>query len=354
MLYFGIVLIICMVGCLLKKYDHKYFLTISFIILFLMAAFRQPLLWGDLVGYERKHKILFSFSNFRELASKYLPDSKDIGYYIVEWFSTRMRIPFPIWLAIIAAFFLFITIRMIYRKSYYPLISILLFLALGFYSFSMSGLRQTIAIAITVLAYEQLDKNNIIKFVVLTCIAFLFHRTAIIFLILLALKNVRLGKYHIIISVAGLLGFFVYKQQLRTFFNTYLFTENYSAYSTSTTSLNYTRFFILIVIFMFCLLYYKTMKPKTKTIGNIQNNYLILYNAMFLSVIFQLYASFVAELFRISMYFSIYSIILVPLALKNEKCDGRRRVIGLLMISILIIYIFISGGLGVAYRTIWS
>ena len=79
-----------------------------------------------------------------------------------------------------------------------------------------------------------------------------------------------------------------------------------------------------------------------------------MYNSLFLGVVIQLYSSFFAEMFRVSMYFSLYSILLVPLCLKSEK-NGNIRIILLVGIYVvLFIYIIISGGLGITYQTFWN
>lgn len=358
MIYFTLIVASSLIFLITKKYSAKYYIWITFILLFLLAACRNITLWNDLIGYERKHIIISNITEWKIFLSSFLATSKDVGYYILEWLLTRIGISFQEWIALIAAFFLYVIGKLIYKKSYYPLISVMLFLALGFYSFSMSGLRQTIAIAITVIAYFQLDKGYNFKFILLVCIATLFHKTACIFIILLFLKNIRLGKFHILGSIAGLLGFFIFNNQLRAFLNTYFFTDNYSFYSTSSITLNYTKFIILVAIFIFCIYYYKPiiqsnimkMSAFEKKYLKIQNP-LLLYNSLFLGVIFQLYSSFFAEMFRVSMYFSLYSILLVPLCLKTEKNEKVRFILNISIYVVLFIYIMISGGLGVNYQT---
>lgn len=360
MIYFCIVLGLCLMFIIFRKYNRKYFLWVTFFVLFLFAAIRKSSIWIDLIGYEKKHIIISCIKSWNDFFHSYLLSSKDVGFYTIEWIATKFGITFQVWIAIIAAFFLVIICRLIYKKSYHPLISVLLFLGLGFYSFSLSGLRQTVAIAITVLAYNQLDDDCYIKYILLTLIASLFHRSAIIFLMLLPLKNVKIGKFHIIGSGIGVLAFFVYNNQLKYILNTYFFTENYSGYSAGTTTLNYTKLIILLSIFMFCLFYYKRVCNSSLANFNGRNEYLsihhplLLYNSLFLGVIFQLYASFFAEMFRISMYFSLYSILLVPLSLKNESNPNYRKLLAIGICFILVFYIIYSGGLGVNYQTFWN
>ncbi len=362
MLYFSLIIISCVLYIILKKYNSKYYLFLTFFLLFLMAAFRKCDLWIDLAGYEKRHIYLKFLTNWETFFNNYLVTSKDVGYYVLEWISTKLGISFQVWIAIIAAFFLFVIGKLIHIKSYQALISTLLFLGLGFYSFSMSGLRQVVAISLTVLAYEQLDEDHNWRFIILTLIASLFHKTAIVFIVLLFLKKVKFGKFHIIGFLIGLVGFFSYKNQLREILNTYFFTENYSGYSTSTSTLTYTRFFILLAIFVFCLLYYKKVNSLCdfdhKCFQNEKKikirNPLLLYNALFLGTIIQLYSSFVAEMFRVSMYFSLYAILLVPLALYSEKNGKLRNVFTMIICLIILLYILISGGLGVQYQTIWG
>lgn len=344
MIYYTMVFIICFLFLLLYKYPQKYFLMSSFGVIFIFEAFRKYELWGDLVGYSRRHESLADIDSLNSFI-KYIDGKKDPGYYFCEWISTKLGMSFGIWMAIIAFFFLFTIGFFIYKRSEHSLISILLFIALGFLVFSLSGLRQTTAIAIVLWSYMALEKNRKLLFVLLVLLASLFHKSALIVLILILFRKTRFGIPHIVLSIIGIMGFIAYSPQIRIFLNENVFVDNYSGYQSSDATLNFTGFIIQAAIFLFCIFYYKKITNENK-------RDLLLYNSLFLGLIFQLFASLVAEMFRISMYFSVYSLVLVPKALYNEKDKEQLRYLSFLIIFVLLFYIVISGG--VEYQFYWN
>lgn len=78
----------------------------------------------------------------------------------------------------------------------------------------------------------------------------------------------------------------------------------------------------------------------------------MLYNLAFVGLMFQLYASFIAEMFRISMYFSVFNIVLVPLATMEEENKNIRMLITFGLILILLLYTFKDGI--TPYRFFWQ
>lgn len=160
MIYYLMIVSVVILYLLFRRRSKKYFIIGTWAILFLFQACRKYELWGDLIGYNKKHQSLGYYQNFSNLARMFLADSKDIGYYIAEWIAVRLGVSFQVWIVIIAFVFLSSVCILIYRKSIYPLISILTFISLGFFIFSLSGLRQTIAIAIVIWSYYFLEEKK--------------------------------------------------------------------------------------------------------------------------------------------------------------------------------------------------
>lgn len=87
------------------------------------------------------------------------------------------------WLLIIVALFLSICIGVfVYKNAKDPFLAILFFITLGLYQFSLSGIRQTIAIGITILAIELIKKKKLFWFLTIIGLASLFHKTALFFI----------------------------------------------------------------------------------------------------------------------------------------------------------------------------
>lgn len=342
MIYYSMLILIVILGIVFRR-SKKLFMISAGSLLFLFQACRKYYLWGDLIRYSDKHLLLAQYKTLSGVYNEILIDSKDAFFYFLEWIATRCGVSFRIWLAIIAFVFVFSVCRLIYKKSVYPLISVLAFLALGYFSFSLSGLRQTMAMSIVIWSFYALEKNKKFRFILFVILATLCHKSAIVFLLILPVARIKLGKWHVLAALLGGLGFTVFRPQVRLILNAVLSEGQYAWYGSSDTTLNFAGFIIQCAIFCFCLFYYRRV---TKNKNN-----RILYNLSFAGVVLQLYAAFIAEFFRLSMYFSIFNIILIPLAVKQEK-DRRTKEVFLLLIALTFLLYIISNG-AIRYEFFW-
>lgn len=84
--------------------------------------------------------------------------------------------------------------------------SIYLYIALFFFYFAMNQTRQQLAIAIGIFALTFLEKDDIKWFVFWIVIAALFHTSILVFLVLIVLKNIKIGKRVFTVYAAGTVG----------------------------------------------------------------------------------------------------------------------------------------------------
>lgn len=86
-----------------------------------------------------------------------------------------------------------------YALSYFFMVT------LGFFGMSLFILRQTVALAIVLLAYDAVEERKLPKFLLLILIACSFHVTAILFVALYPISNLRRkGAFHLGCILAGI------------------------------------------------------------------------------------------------------------------------------------------------------
>ena len=333
------VLFIVFISFLFKTDNRgrRSFIICSMLILFLESALRHRLIGTDLIGYLNSYE-LYSYYSFDEIIKLYTtPDFKDPTYYVTGWLVSQVFENEQWWVAIISALYIGSITWLIYRESKIPLLSIVMFVSLGYYSFGFAGLRQIIAIAIIVFSFHFLKERKAIPFILMVILASLYHQSALIFLLMYPIANVKLGKYHFVAAIVMLVVFYAFREQLLSFLADTLQSERYQGYTSGeANTLSMTGFIIQVAIFIYNLFYYK------KVIRN-NKDAIILYNLAFMGVIFQLYSSFIAEMFRISMYFSIFNIILVPLATMEEDNPKTRKMMTFVVLLILLLNTFKNG-----------
>lgn len=68
------------------------------------------------------------------------------------------------------------------RNSFNKHLALYFYFTLGLFAFSMAGIRQTLAMAICLFAYEEIKKQRLLRFLLIISVAFLFHQSAVFFI----------------------------------------------------------------------------------------------------------------------------------------------------------------------------
>ncbi|SEL32528.1 EpsG family protein [Carnobacterium iners] len=309
--------------------NKKFFSLIASFSLLIIAAFRSIEFGSDTIGYVKAYQEL-EYKSLSILIKEFLfGNGKDPVFYIFSKLINMSGANFRIWLLILSGIFIFSVERTIRKYSPYPYLSYVAIISLGYFFFSLTGLRQTLALSLILLSYPFLKEKKKLPFIVIVFIASLFHSSALVFLFSYPLANMRLGYKHILGLGASLFISVFFSDYIRYFVKIFSWTETLSSYALQEAKLSYSGFIIQLSILLFCVIFKERLiKEDTKN--------LILYNLLFIGLIFQSFAPVIAEFFRISMYFSIFSIILVPRAINVVK-DKNLRVLVYFIIFILFV-----------------
>jgi len=253
---------------------------------------------------------------------------------------------YRVWLAIIAGFFCYSISKFIYKYSEEAYISVIALVSLGYFYFSLSGLRQTLALSIILFSYKYLIERRLIPFIIVIIFGSLFHFSAIVFLIAYPLSRMKIGWKQVVGVLAALVAAYLFRPQIIGLLSNLNMNDQYTYYLEHGTTLTISGFLIQLFIYLFCL-YFKN------DILKCDNKNLTLYNLLFLGLVFQAFATVIAEFFRISMYFSIFSIVLIPKAIVAEKDKYLRVIIYFVVLAALILYIMRTGSFS-GFKFFWS
>ena len=164
----------------MQRKKKKYFVIVTFFAFFMIMAFRNRYMGNDTPGYIALFKKIASFDN----PEKYIESSSvEAGFVWYCWLISRFWGERALFV-ITSAFVNFCVGRFVYKYVKYPGIFCCLFVGLMQFDFFMSAMRQSISVAILLLAFEKIDKNKKISFLFLWYVAYQFHNSAIIFLLI--------------------------------------------------------------------------------------------------------------------------------------------------------------------------
>lgn len=327
---------------------EKIVAVVGAVVLFLVAALRDKTVGIDTPGYVNHYNILASldFGTLKEYILNNPDKYKDPTFYYTGWIFSRVLSNPQWWLCAISLIYIIAVGKLIYKESQQTALSWLILVSLSFYSISLTGLRQTVAMSILILGYPFLKERRLIPFIITVLIASLYHQTSLVFLMIYPIATKRIGIYHIVFAAVAFIVFYAFQDWLLNFLGDVLQDDRFKSYTGGEASqLTMAGFAIQTVCLIFALYYYKELTSKDETA-------IILYNLSFVGWVIQIFSSFIAEFFRVSMYFSIFNIILVANAASMEKDKRSRSILQMVVAIIFILYMIKDGK--IYYEFFWQ
>lgn len=331
-----------------RETAQKSSLVIFFGLLFLILSLRDLSVGTDINTY-KFYFLRIYFSDWKDLASV---TDLEIGYVllnkIVSIFTSDFR-----WLLVIAAAITLIPICIVYKnETEYSEIMIVLFINLDVFVMMFSGLRQSIAISLGLIAYLFTKSKKWLAFLLTVGVAVTFHYSAVILLFIYPLYHLKMTSnwlYYIIPSYAIIFLFNKYYLALAISF----LPERYAKYGISYTGA-YTMLILLVIFAIYSFVIPGKNELDKTTTG--------LRNLLLFSILLQLFVPFNETIMRINYYYLIFIPILIPKIMK--QCDsnwkGITKVSYYVMLAFFGVYFFANAYIGedvlqlFPYKAFWE
>lgn len=314
--------------------------------LFVMIAFRS-----QYVGTEDSQRYYYNWALLSDMPYSRLGDylvstEMESGYLASVWLLSHL-IPYPQMLFVFSGLLFTSSVcRFIYKNSDDVCMSFVMFVSLGLYTFMVQGLRQAVAMSICLFAFEFAKKKKLIPFLLLVFFAMLFHKTAIVFLVVYFINILKMNwKSYALVGVGSAIvlagsGYIVEICKI-------LFNEE--AYDTKVESggLVATAIYVLILAVGFIF-----SNKKQKNDELFKFFFYFTYIGLFTYVL--RYVELVI-LERISYYFLFGQIVLLPKVLNNfdGKVKSITKTITLILCILLFMYRLSSSDL-IPYLFFWQ
>lgn len=173
--------------------------------LFLILALRGEFYGADASYYSNGYSYIASMSfdqmiacldlNLLNTSNLVYPYSYELGWVVVNWlFGGAIGFDYRVLMVVLSAFTAFSFALFSYRYSKDPGFSLFIISCLSFYLYSFYILRQTFALCICLLAIPFLLQRRPAKFAAIVFLAFLFHRSALLFLVLYPFCRLKVSK----------------------------------------------------------------------------------------------------------------------------------------------------------------
>ncbi len=223
--------------------------------------------------------------------------------------------------AIFAAFTVFFSLRALYEQSADPAVSVFLYLAFALYFQSYNTVRYYFALALVLYSLRFVWEKQWEKFLLAVICAALFHKTALVVLVLYPLSRLEWRKWFYPVLAAGGLSGLLFKAQYRKLllwlYPSYVNEEEYLN-GDYFSLVNIARVLMVLLFFLYLLQFEREeveARPRIKLYVHMNVLALLLFTCF----------SFVPFVSRIAYYLNVSQLLLIPELL--ACCKGKRRTV---------------------------
>lgn len=304
---------------------NSIFKILSIWVLILFIGLRNNVGY-DYANYENMHKILASL-NFKGMLAF---NSAELGYILLN----RIISNFTLLLLLIAIFNIEVKYIFLKKMSIYPYFSLFMYLSYGLLDLEFGKIRTAIATTFVIIAIYNLKNKQIKKYIFMIIIGSLFHKSLLLIILFYCIPNKILTRYKYICIFISCYILRIFSENIflkitknfdyiynKLLYYAYLNQGNNYLFLGLNASL-----ILRIIIFLYLLTNKNILDKFEKKLLNIY----------FVGICFYVIFSSIPELTRISNYYRIVEIILIP-AILNKR---RNKSLKIIVWSIFFGYLF--------------
>lgn len=331
---------------------NRNFIILLCIELIFFAGLRDTDIGADTSLYLRALDYYASLPKDNILSAKLVyPFDFEPGYFLFTKLCALAGMSEMQFLLLIAVIIYVPFCRFLYRYSENPMMSFIYWFAFGLFGYSLGLFRQMIAISITLYGFSYIKERKLVRYLLITILASTFHLSALIviplyFIYIFDVK--RIFKWVLILETIVYVGARTVLLFILRFFPRYAgyIGGQYDLQEQGNTMFVFLNILLILGYYIYC----KNEKNQNPTMH-------ICINAMMVAVVIQAMAHVMAILGRITNYYSIYMVLLIPMCI-NRYFKQRSKLYANIIVSLFLILIFyimnVRGGALEPYQFNWG
>ena len=338
--YYLLLVAIMALGVLMPQgaKDRKQYIVIMAVLHSLLSGLRHPYLTGDMQTY------CYSYWRTAEngwFSDEVFQEGKNFGFnWLMKFFSTLSDGEFQVFLIAVAIFIDVVVAYLIYKYSPLPWLSFLVWNCMGFYVSGFNIVKQSIAMALIMIAFIGIMEEKPKLFSVFTILATFVHKPALIFLPAYFLSKRKFTLQTLLIYICGAAVVFLDKNRIVKLMQDFYYEEGIIGESADLGG----RFFLILV---FIIAGFALNGFNGKYFSKVAN-------LIVAAAVLQMFSGFDNVFTRLTDYYLQFLIIFIPLALadyKDEKLTGigegirldilpKQRFIVIVLLSVFLVWFY--------------
>lgn len=301
-----------------------------FVIYALLLMLRDSGVGVDIKGY------LARFQSIANTSWSYLfvgHFSSEPAYILLNKLISLISADNHFFLAVVSLMIILPIAYLYVKRSEAAILTISIFLVISLFDMFFSGLRQSIAIALVVPAYYFAKNKRLLYFVMVVLLAYLFHNSAIIMLMLYPVYHVRITKIMLFFIIPIIILIYVFNSTIFTYLVGFL-GEQYEHHRSISPTGAYSMLIMFAMFAAFSFIIPDDKKMCPDAIG--------LRNVLLFSTCLQMFAPIHQLAMRMNYYFLVFLPILMPMIInRSKKRYHQFAVVAKVIISLFFILYFI-------------
>ena len=305
-----------------KRYINKRFwwLMLAALPMFMLIGLRHSSMGADTGSYQS----FFERIQFLTWEESLEFEELEVGFLIFQKSLTYVTSSPFVYQCIYAGIYMLSVVSFANRMKSENFSYLYFFATIGIYTFMFTGVRQCLAMCICLFSYRFVQNRRIIKFVICVLLAFTFHKSAMLFIVVYFIYNRKLNVLNTLVyTVIGALCFFNI-DLVQEWFNDQLDYD----YGVEATEGGYVFTIVIAVITIFAvvmILNYKKLDVESRGMINVG----------FVALIFWVVriATRVAE--RPSYYFLFFSIAMLCYGMDSPSKSNERLLYRILIYGVM-------------------
>lgn len=233
-------------------------------------------------------------------------------FHIAGWFG----ISYDNCILIIAIFVAATLGILIYRYSPSPYWSYLMYIAMGFYIFTYSGLKQSIAMGFVILAAMAMFEGKLRKFIVWVLVGSLFHAPTLIFLAAYPFCRQKINSRYFLVVLGVFAGMFLFRTQIGNLLSELYYDEQDSFALTDTFEVG--GRFLMMLLIMALGVFLRPLRDWDRV-------YVQVFNLMVIAAALQTMSVFDNNFTRLADYYYQFIVLFLPMMMELGGSQAKKK-----------------------------